>query len=197
MISGAFENNTTSGSMYFSSDQTTSTSNNGWSTRVNFDASKSNSIYGNSTTVQPRATQYPYYIVLASGYKSSQVVDIDNIMNETNVLVKSYSMMPSSKRISNIFTNKAVGSYDYTVPANGWVLVNLQFTTGTASNKGAVLLYSDTSVSSTHSCPVYGYLSVRVCIPVSKGDVAHLIISNEDLANIWGSMFIYAKGQEV
>lgn len=48
----------------------------------NFDASKSNSIYGNSDTVQPNATQYPYYIVLASGYKSSEVIDIDNIVND-------------------------------------------------------------------------------------------------------------------
>lgn len=32
-----------------------------------FDASKSSSIYGNSNTVQPASTQYPYYIVLISG----------------------------------------------------------------------------------------------------------------------------------
>lgn len=39
-------------------------------------------IYGNSITVQPQATSYPYYIVLAAGYKSDQVVNIDNIVNE-------------------------------------------------------------------------------------------------------------------
>lgn len=32
-----------------------------------FDASRISSIYGNSTTVQPSSTQYPYYIVLISG----------------------------------------------------------------------------------------------------------------------------------
>ena len=52
--------------------------------KIDFNASNSNSIYGNSSTVQPPATQYPYYIVLASGYKSSQVVNIDNVMNEVN-----------------------------------------------------------------------------------------------------------------
>lgn len=51
---------------------------------ISFDASKSNSIYGNSTTVQPNATQFPYYIVLASGYKSKKSLNIDNIMNEVN-----------------------------------------------------------------------------------------------------------------
>lgn len=49
-----------------------------------FDASNSNSIYGNSETVQPPATRYPYYIVLASGYKSSQVIDIDNVVSDVN-----------------------------------------------------------------------------------------------------------------
>lgn len=38
---------------------------------------------GGSET-KPKNVRYPYYIVLASGYKSSQVVDIDNIMNEVN-----------------------------------------------------------------------------------------------------------------
>ena len=32
-----------------------------------FNASKSNPIYGNSTTVQPQSIRYPYYIVLATG----------------------------------------------------------------------------------------------------------------------------------
>lgn len=42
------------------------------------------SIYGKSDTVQPNATQFPYYIVLASGYKSKKSLDVDNIMNEVN-----------------------------------------------------------------------------------------------------------------
>lgn len=41
-------------------------------------------IYGNSNTVQPRATQFPYYIVLANGYKSSEAVNIDNVITEVN-----------------------------------------------------------------------------------------------------------------
>lgn len=53
-------------------------------TRVQFDASTFNSIYGNSTTVQPQSTAYPYYIVLANGYKSDVQVDIDNVATELN-----------------------------------------------------------------------------------------------------------------
>jgi hypothetical protein len=38
---------------------------------------------GGSET-RPKATQFPYYIVLASGYKSRKSLNIDNIMNEVN-----------------------------------------------------------------------------------------------------------------
>ena len=57
----------------------------GWvMTQLNLDASKSNSIYGKSTTVQPQSTAYPYYIVLAGGYKSTQQVNFDNFGTELN-----------------------------------------------------------------------------------------------------------------
>jgi hypothetical protein len=56
----------------------------GWANRTGIDASKSSAIYGGSDTVQPNATQFPYYIVLASGYKSKKSLNVDNIMNEVN-----------------------------------------------------------------------------------------------------------------
>lgn len=49
-----------------------------------FDASRSSEIYGNSNTVQPQATQYPYYIVLANGYKKPVEIEIDNIVTSIN-----------------------------------------------------------------------------------------------------------------
>ena len=52
---------------------------------LSFNANKYNSIYkDNVNTVQPPAIRYPYYIVLASGYKSTQQVNVDNIMTEVN-----------------------------------------------------------------------------------------------------------------
>ena len=44
---------------------------------VSFDASRSSSIYGNSTTVQPEAIQYPYFIQIATGSETE-----NNIINE-------------------------------------------------------------------------------------------------------------------
>lgn len=83
-IEGAFENDTTTTAIKYSVDLSTSTSKTAWSNKVKFDASKSNSIYGNSTTVQTNSTEYPYYIVLAAGYKASEIVNADNVLTEVN-----------------------------------------------------------------------------------------------------------------
>lgn len=56
-------------------------------TNAYFDASKSNAIYGNSTTVQPNSVKYPYYIVLANNLSiGSLTVDINNIINDVNAI---------------------------------------------------------------------------------------------------------------
>lgn len=66
-------------------------SNNNTAQNLIFDASRGetkmngtirNDVYGKSDTVQPQSTAYPYYIVLAGGYKSTEQVDIDRIAND-------------------------------------------------------------------------------------------------------------------
>ena len=52
--------------------------------QTGFDASRSNSIYGNSTTVQPQAVKVLYYIVVATSAKTQIQVDIDNIATDLN-----------------------------------------------------------------------------------------------------------------
>ena len=52
--------------------------------RIKIDANSVSGIYGNSSTVQPQATQYPYYIVLADTVKTNIIVDIDNVTSELN-----------------------------------------------------------------------------------------------------------------
>lgn len=51
---------------------------------MNFDASDSNSIYGNSTTVQPQAIKVFYYIVIATTIKTDIEVDIDEVVTDLN-----------------------------------------------------------------------------------------------------------------
>lgn len=49
-----------------------------------FNASNSNSIYGNSDTVQPQAIKVLYYIVVATSTKTDIEVDIDEIATDLN-----------------------------------------------------------------------------------------------------------------
>lgn len=52
--------------------------------RPGFDASRSSSIYGNSTTVQPQTIKVLYYIVVATSTKTDIEVDIDEIATDLN-----------------------------------------------------------------------------------------------------------------
>lgn len=67
--SGSFGNINVSGAFIRGTQNTTTsvgvTGNGGYN--LGFDASISNPIYGNSSTVQPQSIRYPYYIVLATG----------------------------------------------------------------------------------------------------------------------------------
>lgn len=47
---------------------------------ISFDASRSSAVYGNSNTVQPSSTMYPYYIVLANSYLTDIEIDINKIL---------------------------------------------------------------------------------------------------------------------
>ena len=51
---------------------------------LSFDASLSNSIYGNSNTVQPQAIKVLYYVVVATSTKTAIQVDIDEIATDLN-----------------------------------------------------------------------------------------------------------------
>ena len=85
-----WRNNTTDDSTgafyrtYKSGTYTAGQSSQNYSQEVNFDASRSNSIYGNSSTVQPQTVQVYYYIVIASSVKTEIEVNIDNIATDLN-----------------------------------------------------------------------------------------------------------------
>lgn len=49
--------------------------------RLSLDASRSNPIYGNSTTVQQEQIRYPYFIQVATGVEKTEDVDRDIVLN--------------------------------------------------------------------------------------------------------------------
>ena len=57
-----------------------------YTSAVRFKASRYNSIYGNSSTVQPPAIKQYIYIVVANVVKPDYVINIDNVMTDINDL---------------------------------------------------------------------------------------------------------------
>ena len=104
----------------------TSVTGRGWSTSSNsgynladFDASRSSSIYGNSSTVQPQAIKVLYYIVIATTTKTNIEVDIDEIATDLNG--------KADTDLSNVLASKSIlqetyvnGTSWYRVYSDGW-----------------------------------------------------------------------------
>ncbi len=91
----------------------------GWvMTQLSFDASKSNAIYGKSTTVQPQSTAYPYYIVLAGGYKSAEQVDIDKVANDVNTNANAIANLETTKLDKTIFNDFKTVDLIYDTPVD-------------------------------------------------------------------------------
>ena len=77
--------------------------------RAYFDASRSNPIYGKSTTVQPEAIQYPYFIQIATGSETE-----NNIINDIE-LNNPYSLFDSKysdHELNNLSWLKSEGQWN-------------------------------------------------------------------------------------
>lgn len=59
--------------------------------RINFNASRSNSVYGNANTVQPQSVRYPYIISIFNTFQNSASIDLDALI-ESSVLKANTSL---------------------------------------------------------------------------------------------------------
>lgn len=59
-------------------------------------ASSNNSIYGNSTTVQPQSIKVLYYVVIATSIKTNIQIDIDDIVADLNALTDQITNISST-----------------------------------------------------------------------------------------------------
>ena len=157
----------------------------------NFDASLSNSIYGNSTTVQPQSIKGFIYIVMGTFPKSSAVVNLDNVATDLNSKTTAeqaaHAAMPKVSVYVDVESPTATG-YEYTAPADGYFRFS-----GVAAVNGnynvrfktpECLVYAASNGSTTQQ-------SLTCLIPVSIGDVLILRYSN---VSTWTNRFIYANG---
>lgn len=169
--------------------------------RVGFDASHVNSIYGNSTTVQPPATTCRYVIKAFDGQTAdSALVDVTQYANElagkadrslSNLTDDGKSFpFPSGTYVETTSVFSTNGSI-YTAPADGYVAVfgnanadwgNVQLNCATATNS---LKFASKSTAK-NGAGVYTY------VPVMKGDKVTLYIGS--LSNCT-TKFIYAAGE--
>ena len=168
---------------------------------LSFDASRSNSIYGNSTTVQPQAIKVLYYIVVATSTKTDIQVDIDEVAADlngkadvdlTNVNNQGKILMSRMGMPSSTYTALTVGASGstYTAPANGWVIVRC----GSDRSNYYIYLQNDTNgfeVNPTTGTPTP--FGISAYIPVNKGDVFRLSYQNVHFDFF---RFYYAVGSE-
>jgi len=84
---------------------------------IDFDASRSSSIYGNSTTVQPQAIKVLYYIVIANSVKTNIEVDIDEVMTDLNAKVDKADLSP----VDVVVETYVNGTSWYRIWSDGWI----------------------------------------------------------------------------
>lgn len=167
----------------------------GTSIKLGFEASRSNSIYGNSSTVQPQTIKAFYYIVIATSTKTNIEVDVDEIVTDlngkadtdlTNVTNTAKVMMANASMPSNTKTAVTIGAAGatYTAPADGWYQC-----TGTA---GYIYLVNESSGIS-FMCQLNSGIVGHCYVPVKKGDIVSLWWSGTTMSSFY---FIYAVGSE-
>lgn len=165
-----------------------------------FDASRSNPIYGNSTTVQPQSIKVLYYIVIATSTKTIIQVDIDEIatdlngkadvdltnVNDTGYIKMAGASMPSDK--CEDLTPGASGT-TYTAPANGWFVGRMK-STSSAQILGLVCTNSGNIQSIKYSSG--NNQNLAVFLPSKKNDIVELWYGTTPQV----FRFIYAQGSE-
>lgn len=171
-----------------------------------YDASRYNSIYGNSTTVQPQAIKVFYYIVIATSTKTEIEVDIDDVVSDlngkadvdlTNVNNSGTSLGAGWAMPSSTYDDLTLGASGstYTAPANGWVQFSRKITNG---NIWVAIVESDEDTLGANDHNSTNNAVVLNCfLPVRKNctfKVGYNGTSSSDDAN--RLQFIYAVGSE-
>lgn len=169
---------------------------------LNFDASKSNAIYGKSTTVQPQSICRLWVVQafgtmsnignldmaqLAADLVTKADTDLSNITNTGKKIIASMSM-PSSTFETIV---DAGATTTYTAPANGYVYAKITTNTATTTQNRFVSIGS----SKLGSMSNYYHTSsdASTYIPVLKGD--SVTIEHDPVFTGLTIKFIYAEGE--
>ena len=161
-------------------------------------ASRSSSIYGNSSTVQPQTIKCLYYIVIANSVKSAVLADINQVATDLNgkadVDLTNVNDSGTSRGASWAFPS-LIKSEDitigasgatYTAPTNGYIFLSCDSGSGTSFITVHQYFWSDQRVYQA------AYNNVHMMVCVSKG--AYVISYGNVTFKV--AQFIYAQGSE-
>jgi hypothetical protein len=190
--------------------QSTVTSTGSGNDDLTFDASKSNSIYGNSTTVQPPAIKMVYCVkafstVVNPGKIEAQTladskadINLSNL-DSTGKKTAAGLAMPSDTYIvitNNFVVDESMSRYkmSYTAPANGYATLAASVP---ATNIGQCYIYiyiSNNDIGTIcHENVTSAQHGLYAIFPCKKGDKI-VFMYTKNLTNI-GCKFVYAEGE--
>lgn len=182
----------------------------GLNNNLTFDASESNSIYGNSATVQPQAIKVLYYIVVATETKTEVEIDIDDVASDLNGKLETDLTNVDSSGKSKIaeyampgdnyvaLTPAAHEALLVTAPANGYVTI-MGTTVSSPSAVGFIVCESTSTSSSDKQklnqivwCHAGVSNGLATYVPVKKGDKVYQIAIAYSTLYV---RFVYAEGE--
>lgn len=165
---------------------------------VTLNASRSSSIYGNSTTVQPQTIKVLYYIVVATSTKTDIQVDIDEVVTDLNGKADTdLSNISASQSAKNTIVgwmmpdwsravSKVVGT-TYTADQRGWVHAN-----GATVQNGIHVEINGLTVAYCEAQGANDTSGFGCLVPVDIGDTYALF---QNGGTVWAFNFIPCKGE--
>lgn len=176
--------------------------------RVNFDASRSNIIYGNSITVTPDNVKYRYFICTKNEFKetfNSQLIEGRRELDRTNKITISIpqTTTPTAGNTATFL--------DYTAPDNGIIIIHTIQSESTGYNLTGfdtkIIPYDDpnntlnigfTGIYSTPGETNKSGSNIEKYYELNKGDIIQCILqSNYNSINAGGAYFIPYKYKEL
>ena len=171
---------------------------------LGLDASRSNSIYGNSTTVQPPSVQGYLYFYVGETVQNASLINAGRIEEKladkadvdlANVNDTGYIKMAGAGMPSNTYIDLTLGASgtQYIAPANGWY--NLRNNAGSTNNPLALVNISGSGICVMSNTGVTGFAGNEIFLPCKKGDLieAYYITPSGSITSM---RFIYAQGSE-
>jgi len=171
---------------------------------IDFSASDSNSIYGNSLTVQPQTIKVLYYIVVATSTKTDIEVDIDEIATDlngkadtdlSNITTTGKTKVSNLPMPSSSYVDLTLGASgdSYTAPANGWVVHGFVSSGAGQHNNLGIKNNGSDYMFVTAGPATASYQNLWTVLPVKKGDVFYLYYGT--FSSVIAFRFIYAQGE--